>query len=31
VHLDETERWLFAGDGAVPTRITVEDAGVVTG
>ncbi len=31
VHLDETEPWLFAGDGTVPTRITVEDTDVFTG
>ena len=31
VHLDETELWLFAGDGTVPTRITVEDTDVFTG
>ena len=30
VHLDETEPWLFAGDGTVPTRITVEDTDVFT-
>jgi hypothetical protein len=30
VHLDETEPWLFAGGGTVPTRITVEDTDVFT-
>jgi len=30
VHLDETKPWLFASDGTVPTRITVEDTDVFT-